>query len=247
MKKKIRLDQLTVERGLAETRTKAQAMIMAGEILVGGQTMTKAGVSVPATATLTCKNSGPKFVSRGGIKLAGALDHFQVDPQGWNCLDVGASTGGFTDSLLQRGAKHVSTIDVGRGQLDPKIRNHPQVTWKEEFHARKLTPATLPKLVDLAVVDVSFISLKKVLPFVIPCIRPGGRLLALIKPQFEATRKDVVKGVLKDETKRQVILREIERFASEELQLTDLQLADAVITGPKGNREAFLFGTKSYA
>ncbi len=242
--KKIRLDQLTVDRGLADSRAKAQRLIMAGEVLVNGQPAPKAGHLVSASVKLTLTHEGPSYVSRGGIKLAGALDYFAVDPSGMQCLDVGASTGGFTDCLLQRGAEHVFCIDVGRGQLDPKIRNHLKVTWKESFHAKELVPAILPGLVDLAVVDVSFISLTKVLPFVIPCIAKEGLLLALVKPQFEATAKEIKKGVLKDETKRQEILVSLRAFAEDDLRLHDARTADAVIEGPKGNKEAFLLAKK---
>ncbi|MFH1017093.1 MAG: TlyA family RNA methyltransferase [Pseudomonadota bacterium] len=242
---KKRLDQLVLDRGLAPTRAKAQALIMAGEISVNGAAMTKPGHGVAEDAPVSLISKGPKFVSRGGLKLAGALDHFHIAPKGLVCLDVGASTGGFTDCLLQRGAGHVYAIDVGKGQLDPKIRSDSRVTWREKFHARHLRPDLFPHAIDLAVVDVSFISLRKVLPFVIACLGDGGRLLALIKPQFEASRKDVTKGgVLRDETKRQEILESFRAYAPNELGLTDVDISDAVISGPKGNREAFLYGRK---
>jgi 23S rRNA (cytidine1920-2'-O)/16S rRNA (cytidine1409-2'-O)-methyltransferase len=240
--KKIRLDQLVLERGLADTRSKARALILAGEILVDGKPAQKAGDLVIGDTRLV-RISGPKFVSRGGEKLAGALDHFQIDPTGWVCLDVGASTGGFTDCLLQRGAKRVCTIDVGKGQLDPKIRNDPRVEWKESFHARDLEPKTFETSFGLAVVDASFISLTKILPFVLPCIRPDGILLALIKPQFEASKKEVGKGgVIRDETKRQEIVARIVDYVSEVLKLSDVRTADSVLLGPSGNREVFLTG-----
>ncbi|HLG20512.1 MAG TPA: TlyA family RNA methyltransferase [Bdellovibrionota bacterium] len=239
MRKK-RLDQLVHERGLAETQVKAQALIMAGEIIVNETIASKAGQLVPSDAEIALRFPGPKYVSRGGVKLAGALDHFKIDLSGWHCLDVGASTGGFTDCLLQRGAAHVCTIDVGRGQLDPKIRNHPQVTWKESFHVNELTPETFGRLFELAAVDVSFITLKKVLRHVLPCLKSGGTLLALIKPQFEAQKRDAVKGVLRDETKRQAILEKMKEYAVTDLGLHDVTLTDSVLPGPKGNREAFL-------
>ncbi len=242
---KKRLDQFVLERGLAPTLAKAQAMIMAGEILVGGSPTTKSGHMIAENSSVTSAFQGPKFVSRGGHKLAGALDGFHMDPAGLVCLDVGASTGGFTDCLLQRGAKHVYTVDVGKGQLDPKIRGDSRVTWREEFHARGLSSDLFNDPIDLAVVDVSFISLRNVLPFILPCLRDGGRILALIKPQFEATRKDIAKGgVLKDEKKRLSILESFRQYARSELGLADVGVADAVLPGPKGNREAFLYGRK---
>jgi 23S rRNA (cytidine1920-2'-O)/16S rRNA (cytidine1409-2'-O)-methyltransferase len=238
--KRIRLDQLVLDQGLAETRSKARALILAGEILVAGQPACKAGQLIAPDDPVTLAHPGPRYVSRGGIKLAGALEDFAIDPAGWRCLDVGASTGGFTDCLLQRGAAHVFTIDVGTGQLDPKIRQDPRVTWRESLHARDLEPS-LCGAVDLAVVDVSFISLRKVLPHVVPCIRNGGRLLALIKPQFEATARDVPKGVLRDEEKRRQVVDGIVRYAAEELRLTEVRTAECQLPGPKGNREVFLY------
>lgn len=234
-----------VELGLAETRAKAQALILAGEILVNDQPATKAGHSVSEEAQVKLKHEGPRYVSRGGIKLAGALDHFAIHPLDLNCLDIGASTGGFTDCLLQRGAKHVTCIDVGKGQLDPKIQNHDQVTWHESFHVKELTPEFIGHQVDLIVIDVSFISLKKVLPFALPCLKSRGILLALIKPQFEATRADLDKGVLKDEIKRNEILVFMQDYAEHDLKLTEVSVRDCVIRGPKGNLEAFLKGRRT--
>ncbi|MFH1262680.1 MAG: TlyA family RNA methyltransferase [Pseudomonadota bacterium] len=240
---KKRLDQLVLEAGLADTRSKARALILAGEILVDGIAATKAGMLISGDTRLNLNHPGPRYVSRGGIKLAGALDHFGIDPTGWTCLDVGASTGGFSDCLLQRGAAKIFAIDVGRGQLDPKIRNDPRVSWKESFHANDLTPATFPSPVDLAVVDVSFISLEKVLPFVLPCIKAGGFLLALIKPQFEASPKEVGKGgVIRDEKKRQEIVERVTNYARETLHLQKVQTVDSSLPGPKGNREVFVLG-----
>ncbi len=240
MSKKKRLDQILVDRGLAETRAKAQALILAGEVLVGDQPAHKAGHSYSTEAVIRLKNEGPRYVSRGGQKLAGALESFSIVPKDLNCLDIGASTGGFTDCLLQQGAKHVTCIDVGKGQLDPKIRHHDKVTWYESFHVKDLTPDFLKKFVDLIVIDVSFISLRKVLPYVLPCLKPNGILLALIKPQFEATRKDLIKGVLKDETKREEILHSMRNHAIIDLRLDDVDIVDCIIRGPKGNLEAFL-------
>lgn len=240
---KKRLDQLVWETGLAPTKSKAQALILAGEIQVAGKVVSKAGQLVPENTDISLTHHGPAYVSRGGIKLASALDDFDLDPTGWVCLDVGASTGGFSDCLLQHGAKHVFTLDVGKGQLDQKLREDSRVTWKESFHVKKLTPKTLPQLVDLAVVDVSFISLQKVLWFVLPCVKNQGWILALIKPQFEASPKDVSKGgVLRDESKRQEIIETLRIFAVQELGLKNIRLIDAKIKGPKGNQETFLLG-----
>ena len=244
MKKK-RLDQLLVEREIVETFSKAQALILAGEIFVEKKRITKAGEQIPLNAEIQWINTKPKYVSRGGIKLAKALEHFLIQPFHWYCLDIGASTGGFTDCLLQNGADHVFALDVGKGQLDPKIRHDIRVTWKESFHVKKLKPEHLIQLVDLVVIDVSFISLQKVAPFVVPCIQPSGILLALIKPQFEAPAKDLSKGgVLRDENRRQKILYQIVRLAENEWNLKEVKTVDAAIKGPKGNQETFLFGRK---
>ncbi len=237
--KKIRLDELLVLRRLAENRSKARALILTGEVRVDGVVHSKAGASVRSDAELTGPWDSPKYVSRGGIKLAGALDHFEIDPTGLSCLDVGASTGGFTDCLLQRGAEEVLALDVGKRQLDDRLRTDRRVTSRESFHVKELNPQLLKEPVDLAVVDVSFISLRKVLPFVIPCIRPEGKLLALIKPQFEGTPKDVPKGVVRDEEKRQEIVNAVVRWMLEELPLAEVHTVDCTIKGPKGNREVF--------
>ncbi len=239
------MDQRVVDLGLSTTKSKAQALILAGDILVDGENCAKAGHAVSESEKITLRSMGPRYVSRGGIKLAGALDHFDLQVENLTCLDVGASTGGFTDVLLQRGAKHVFTIDVGKGQLDPKLRNDPRVTWSESFHARELDPAQFNSPIELAVVDVSFISLKKVLPFVLPCIRQSGLLLALIKPQFEADRKAVAgTGVVKDEVLRKKIVKSIVDYASNELKLGGVMTTDSVLPGPKGNQETFVLGQK---
>lgn len=230
---------MVVERGLAETMAKAQALILAGEVRVGEQIETKAGHLISIESVVRLKHEGPKYVSRGGTKLAGALDHFGIDPKDLFCLDVGASTGGFTDCLLQRGARHVFCVDVGRAQLDERLRKDPRVTWREEFHAKDLRPEDLSERAALAVVDVSFISLRTVLPFVLACLKPKGTLLALVKPQFEAKAKDLVKGVLKNEVKRTQILDEMADHARS-LGLANVAVVDCVLPGPKGNVEAFL-------
>jgi 23S rRNA (cytidine1920-2'-O)/16S rRNA (cytidine1409-2'-O)-methyltransferase len=241
--RKKRLDQAVVDAELAPDLSKARAMIMAGEILVDEKPETKSGTLVKAEARISLKDTSVKYVSRGGNKLAGALDEFQIECHGKKCLDVGASTGGFSDCLLQRGAEHVFTIDVGKGQLDPKIRNHPHVTWRESFHVRDLTPNLLPCRIDLAVVDVSFISLLKVLPFVVPCLTANGNLLALIKPQFEVEPQFAPGGVVKDEAIRRKAIETIAQSVRREFKFANVKTADSVLKGAKGNQEAFLFVT----
>ncbi|MCB0308946.1 MAG: TlyA family RNA methyltransferase [Bdellovibrionales bacterium] len=241
---KKRLDQRVLDEHLASTRTKAQALIMAGEIFVNGSVIDKSGHLVSDDAIIDYRSKKRRYVSRGGEKLEGALRSFDIDVQGLHCLDVGASTGGFTDCLLQRGAASVFAIDVGRGQLDHTLRNHPQVTWRESFHVKNITPETFERTFDLITVDVSFISLKNVLPYLVPCLKDNGLLLALIKPQFEASKKDIPKGVLKNESKRQSILRDLSLFVQGELKLREPRLSDAILKGPKGNQETFILAQK---
>ncbi|GBD12813.1 Hemolysin A [bacterium HR24] len=193
---KQRLDVLLVERGLVESREKARARILAGQVLVEGKAVTKPGILVDPEATLRLL-APPRYVSRGGEKLEHALRAFSLDVNGLTCADVGASTGGFTDCLLQHGARRVYAIDVGYGQLHPRLRGDPRVVVMERTNARYLRP--LPEPIDLATVDVSFISLTKVLPAVAGSLRPGGAILALFKPQFEARRGEVPRrGVVRD-------------------------------------------------
>lgn len=231
-----------VEQALAPTRTKAQALILAGQVMVNGEVISKAGTSIDVEAEITLKEK-LKYVSRGGLKLEGALQNLQVNVQGLTVLDVGASTGGFTDCLLQAGATHVYAIDVGRGQLDVSLRNHPQVTYKESFHVKDLSQETFGRIFPLVVMDVSFISLTKVLPTVLKCLEPNGHLLTLIKPQFETEAKHLDKGVLKDETLRLQIMDQICQFAKD-LGLKNIQVSDSVLKGPKGNQETFLYAQK---
>ncbi len=189
-KSKERLDKLLVARGLTETRAKAQALILAGQVFSGQQRLDKAGQLVAIDAPLTIKETMP-FVSRGGLKLAAALDRFQIDVTGNVCLDIGASTGGFTDCLLQRGAARVTAIDVGHGQLDWKLRQDARVEVREQVNARYLQPADFAERFDLVVGDVSFISLTKILPVVPPLLQPRALIVTLIKPQFEVGREEV--------------------------------------------------------
>jgi 23S rRNA (cytidine1920-2'-O)/16S rRNA (cytidine1409-2'-O)-methyltransferase len=238
-----RLDQLLVERGLAETRTRAQALILGGHVRVGdgdaARTDRKSGDFVQTTINLEVE-APPPFVSRGGLKLRAALDYFGVEPVGLVCLDVGSSTGGFTDLLLQRDASKVYSVDVGRGQLAEALRHDPRVISMERTNARALGPGVLPSTVDLAVVDVSFISLDRILRPVATCFGPtGGRIVALVKPQFEAGRKQVRDGVVRDPQIHRQTLETVARYALG----IGLKLRNAIaspLIGPAGNREFFL-------
>jgi len=239
-----RLDQLLAQKGLFESRERARRAVMAGTVRVDGVQVDKPGTSVPDTALLEVVGPLEPFVSRGGRKLAQALDHFEIDPQGWACLDVGASTGGFTDCLLQRGARRVYAVDVGRGQLDFKLRRDPRVVPLEGINARYLEADTIPEPCQLITVDVSFISLIKVVPALLPVLSPRGFLLTLIKPQFEVGRGRVGKGgVVRDESlRRQIIQARCEDLTS--LSLTLMGIVDSEVVGAKGNREALaLFQT----
>ena len=247
---KVRLDVLLVERGLAESRAKAQAMIMAGQVRVADQVTLKPATTIPADSVLTV-DAGPRFVSRGGEKLAAALEAFHIDVSGLICADVGASTGGFTDCLLQRGAAKVYAIDVGKGILHWKLRNDPRVVVMEETNARYVE--SLPEPVSMVTVDASFISLKILLPVVKKWIGPnspappfpsseagmrGAGILALIKPQFEAGKKDVARGdgVIRDPEIHKQVLLDVLGFA----QMEGFQIRGLIkspLFGPKGNAE----------
>ena len=208
MKHKERLDVLLVSLGLAESRAKAQATIMAGEVYVNGQKADKSGMEVDITSNVEVRGSACPYVSRGGLKLEKALRNFGVDPTGYVCSDSGASTGGFTDCLLQQGASKVFAIDVGYGQLAWKIRNDPRVVVMERTNIRYVTPEDLGEKLDLSVIDVSFISLSLVLPVVKTLLKPMGQVLCLIKPQFEAGRDKVgKKGVVRDAAVHEEVLQ----------------------------------------
>jgi 23S rRNA (cytidine1920-2'-O)/16S rRNA (cytidine1409-2'-O)-methyltransferase len=236
---KKRLDVLLVERGLAESRAQAQALVMAG--LVPGHT--KAGEQVDEAAALEVEQP-PPYVSRAGHKLAHALDAFGVDPAGLDCLDLGASTGGFTDVLLQRGAARVIALDVGHGQLHPRIRNDPRVTVMERVNARSLTE--LPFAPQLVTCDVSFISLRVALPPALALAAPGWRALVLIKPQFEAGRADVPKGVVRDPAVHERVVQEISE-AAPGWGARVMGVVDSGLPGPKGNREFVLHLVDAHA
>ena len=240
---KQRLDELLVARGLAESRTQAKALIMSGRVLRGTERLDKPGKEFPADIELTVEQP-PRFVSRGGEKLAGAIERFALDLRGAHVLDVGASTGGFTDCALQAGAADVVCVDVGRAQLHAKLRADPRVTNLEKINARHLAAADLPRSdFDLVVMDLSFISLKSVLPAIWPLLRPGGTLVALVKPQFEAGKAEVDKGrgVIRDAAVQDAVLAGVRDFALAQLPAAELVGAmDSPITGADGNREFLL-------
>ncbi|HEX4950183.1 MAG TPA: TlyA family RNA methyltransferase [Blastocatellia bacterium] len=233
---KERLDKLLVARGLVETRAKAQALILAGQVYSGQQRLDKAGMLLPLDTELIIKEAMP-YVSRGGLKLAAALDHFGIAVKGFHCLDVGASTGGFTDCLLQRGAAKVVALDVGHGQLAWKLRQDPRVEVREHANARFLQREDFTEQFDLAVCDVSFISLRLILPVLPPLLKPAGQIITLIKPQFEVGREEVGKGgIVRDEAAQQRVIQEIQVFATT-IGLAARGVIDSPILGQEGNRE----------
>jgi 23S rRNA (cytidine1920-2'-O)/16S rRNA (cytidine1409-2'-O)-methyltransferase len=233
---KERLDVLLVKRGLSPSREKAQRVIMAGGVFSDGTRMDKPSQLLAPDRPLEVREAD-RYVGRGGHKLEAALRHFAIDPSGWVCLDVGASTGGFTDCLLQHEASKVYALDVGHGQLDWKIRNDPRVVVMEHCNARHLAPGDLPEKVRLAVADVSFISLTLVLPPVAGLLTDGGMMVALIKPQFELSRAEVGRGgVVRDEALRGKAVEKIRSFASG-LGWTWGGVVDSPIAGAEGNRE----------
>jgi 23S rRNA (cytidine1920-2'-O)/16S rRNA (cytidine1409-2'-O)-methyltransferase len=237
-----RLDKLVVDRGLAPTRARAQALILAGKVTVAGQVMTKAGTTVAADAEIGLREDDHPYVSRGALKLVAALDAFAIDPTGAVCLDVGASTGGFTDLLLRRGASKVYAIDVGYGQLAWSLRQDPRVVVLERENVRELDPAKVPEACDLAVIDVSFISLTLVLPRVAELLRPpaGKSVIALVKPQFEAGREHVGKGgVVRDPAARQGAIDKVATWALAHGFSVEGQV-ESPIHGPAGNIETLL-------
>ena len=237
MKHKERLDVLLVEKGLCESRSRAQAVIMSGEVYVNGQKSDKPGTPTDVEAEIEIRGSACPYVSRGGLKLEKALRDFGVDPTGLTCLDSGASTGGFTDCLLQNGAKQVFAIDVGYGQLAWSIRTDPRVVCMERTNIRYVTPEQLGTPVQLAVIDVSFISLRIVLPAVKALLSADGQIICLIKPQFEAGKENVgKKGVVRDPAVHQTVLNSFLQLA-DELQMTVCNLTFSPVKGPEGNIE----------
>jgi 23S rRNA (cytidine1920-2'-O)/16S rRNA (cytidine1409-2'-O)-methyltransferase len=235
-----------VDRGLAESRAKAQALVLAGQVFSGDRRLDKPGQAVAADVPLEVRTAGVPYVSRGGIKLAHALDHFGIDPAGLVALDVGASTGGFTDVLLQRGARRVYAVDVGHGQLDWRLRNDPRVVVLEKLNVRHLTRDNIAEPVDLVVCDVSFISLELALPAALALVAPTALLIALIKPQFEVGKGQVGKGgVVRDPALHDAVCARISRWLAEEQGWRVRGVVPSPITGPKGNREFLIAADRS--
>ena len=241
-----RIDKLLVDRGLVDSRTKAQALVMAGAVLVDEQLVKKPSEVFPHEANIRIKvEAGRRFVSRGGIKLEAALAEFNIDVSGLVCMDVGASTGGFTDCLLQHGAREVVAVDVGHNQLDWKIRNDPRVEVREGVNARYLTATEFARKFDLATLDVSFISLTKILPAVVPLLSDNGRIVALIKPQFEVGKGEVGKGgIVKDSEQHERVVSQVNTTA-EFLGLKIGGVIQSPITGADGNIEFLALYYKS--
>ena len=235
-----RLDKLVLERGLAPTREKAQALILAGQIHINGRRADKAGMPVPADARVELVGEAPRYVGRGGIKLEGALEDFGLDPSGKICLDIGSSTGGFTDCLLQHGAARVYAVDVGKGQLDWKLRQDARVVVREGINARHLTPEDIGEPVDWVTLDVAFISVAKILPAALACARPGATFLILVKPQFELSQKQVGKGgIVRDPALHREAVEKVTQ-AAVEVGLGEIQVRESRLPGAEGNREFFL-------
>ena len=243
MKGRQRLDTIVVSRGLAASRERARALILAGQVRVDGLPVTKAGTAVAESADVSLVTPDHPYVGRGGVKLAHALDVFAIDVAGRQALDVGASTGGFTDVLLRRGASHVVALDVGHGQLDWRLRNDPRVAVLEHVNARTLTADRLPPAAqsfDVVTIDVSFISLRQVLPAIAPLLRPGADVVALVKPQFEAGRREVGKGgLVRDPAVHGRVVEEV-AAAADTLGLERAGTAESPIAGAEGNREFLL-------
>lgn len=237
--RKVRIDALVVEKGLAPSRAKAQALIMTGNLLVNGQVVDKAGKEVDPESEITVKETMP-FVSRGGVKIAGFLDSEKIDVEGLTAIDIGSSTGGFTDCLLKRGAKKVYAVDVGKGILDVSLRNDPRVVVLEERNIRHMDPSEVGEKVDLAVIDLSFISLEKVLDKVREFMKDGATVLALIKPQFEVGKGQVGKGgIVKDPEKHRAVVERIKEFSVSAGYRVE-SVGESPITGAKGNREFWI-------
>jgi 23S rRNA (cytidine1920-2'-O)/16S rRNA (cytidine1409-2'-O)-methyltransferase len=237
---RVRLDKLVVDRGLAPSREKAQVLILAGQIQVNGAAATRAGALVPSDARVELAGELPRYVGRGGEKLEGALEGFSLNVAGKVCLDIGASTGGFTDCLLQHGAARVYAVDVGKGQLDWKLRRDPRVVVREGLNARYLQLSQIGEAAELITIDVSFISLEKILPAAVACGCPGATLVALVKPQFELGRGRVGKGgVVRDPALQQEAVGRVWRAATA-LGLETIGVQPSRLLGAEGNQEFFL-------
>jgi 23S rRNA (cytidine1920-2'-O)/16S rRNA (cytidine1409-2'-O)-methyltransferase len=237
---RVRLDALVVDRGHAPSRERARGLILAGQVSVNGRIADKPGTSVPAGADVSLLRPDHPYVGRGGVKLAHALDTFAIPVAGREALDIGASTGGFTDVLLRRGARRVVALDVGHGQLDWKLRNDPRVLAMERLNARSLQPSDLPGRVEIVTIDVSFISLRQILFRIPPLLARGADVVALVKPQFEAGRREVGrKGVIRDPRVHERVVVEAAQAAAE-VGLMRVAMTESPITGETGNREFFL-------
>ena len=246
MAAKIRADVALVDRGLVESRAKAQALIMAGVVFSGEAKILKAGQQIKEEQPLDVRGKDHGWVSRGGLKLEKGLKEFAVDPARYVAIDVGASTGGFTDVLLHHGAAHVYAVDVGRGQLAWKLRGDERVSVFEKTNARYLTEAEIPEPVDIVVCDASFISLKTVLPAAMALVKPGGKLIALIKPQFEVGKENVGKGgVVRDPALHQAVCDDIRDWLDTCEGWQACALTESPIKGPEGNIEFLIYGEKS--
>jgi 23S rRNA (cytidine1920-2'-O)/16S rRNA (cytidine1409-2'-O)-methyltransferase len=240
MVRKERFDKLLVEKGIAPSRERARALIMAGKVVVEGQTIDKPGAKVGVGAKLQLREEDQPYVSRGGVKLEGALKTFRVNPRGMVVMDVGASTGGFTDCILQKGARKVYAVDVGYGQLAWKLQKDNRVVNLERRNIRYLNREEVGEEVDLILIDTSFISIEKFLPHLLGFLKRGGELISLIKPQFEVGKGEVGKGgVVKDPALHQKVIERISRF-SRGLGLKVLGVVESSLLGPKGNREFFI-------
>ncbi len=239
---KVRLDRLLVERGLEGSAEKAEGLILASQVQLSGERAEKAGSGGASNAAVETRERLP-YVSRGGYKLAGALEHWAIEVSGRVCLDVGASTGGFTDCLLQRGAARVWCVDVGRGQLDWKVRNDPRVEVREGVNARRLPPADFPEAFDLAVCDASFISATMLIPAVVPLLAAGGEMIILVKPQFEVERGQVGKrGIVRDPELHQAACARVR--AEVEAHGFEAAIIESPILGAEGNREFLLYASR---
>ncbi len=243
---KKRIDQLLVEKGLADTRSKAQALVMAGLVYVATKRIDKSSATFTDDAPLEVKGKDHPYVSRGGVKLAAALSHFNINPMGWVCLDVGASTGGFTDVLLRAAAKKIYAVDVGHNQLAYSLRENPAVVVMEKTNARTLDETLIPSAPDMVVCDASFISLKTVLPAALYLAKPSAWLVALIKPQFEVGKDLVGKGgIVREPELHTKVCQEIEAWLRDEMMWTIIGLIESPITGAEGNKEFLICARKT--
>lgn len=240
-----RLDKLLFERGLVTSRTRGEELIKNGDVLVNGVAIDKPGKKIPVSSEIKLLNEELSWVSRGALKLLKALDHWHIDVSGLHFMDIGASTGGFTEVLLSRGAQHVTCIDVGHGQLHPRIAAHPHITNFEKTHVRELTAHHFPEPVDGAVIDVSFISLEKVFPFIQAHLKPGATVIALVKPQFELERKELNKhGVVRSSLSYPKVLDNVSSYASDS-HFEVKGITDSPIFGGDGNKEFLLLLQKN--